>query len=79
MNTITRYLALPVMSAGILCGAALGMASMANATTTPGQPDIRPGIVAEPNTKAHPAPDATPGWHHHHGIYHIDSLHAQNG
>ena len=75
MNTIARYLALPILSAGILGGAALGMASMANAAT---QNDAQPGIAAHPNTKAHPAPNATPGWHNHHGITHINDLHRQN-
>ena len=77
MTTIARYFALPILSAGILGGAALGMASMANAAT-PTQNDVRPGIVAHPNTKAHPAPNATPGWHNHHGIFHINDLHRQN-
>ena len=66
---IGRYVALPVVSAGILCGAALGLAGMANAGTYPAHdPSPRPGIVAKPETKAHPAPTAHPGgwWHRHH-------------
>ena len=64
---IGRYVALPVVSAGILCGAALGLAGMANAGTLH-DPSPRPGIVAKPETKAHPAPTAHPGgwWDRHH-------------
>ena len=66
---IGRYVALPVVSAGILCGAALGLAGMANAGTYPSHdPSPRPGIVAKPDVKAHPAPRAYPGgwWERHH-------------
>ncbi len=74
-NTITariaRYIALPIVSAGIIGGAALGMAGMANAATY-SQP-ASPGFNA-PSVKAHPAPSATPGWHNHHGMHHIEAL-----
>ena len=67
-----RYFALPIVSAGIIGGAALGLAGMANASTNE---DVRPpAIVATPDTKAHPAPEALPGWHWHHGIYHLENL-----
>jgi len=56
-TTIAR-IALPVVSAGLIGGAALGMAGMANAQTTD------PGFYA-PTTTAHPAPEAMPGSHHH--------------
>jgi len=49
-----RYIALPAISAGILGGAALGLAGMANAGTYSYQPTPRPGIVATPNTVATP-------------------------
>jgi hypothetical protein len=49
-----RYIALPAISAGILGGAALGLAGMANAGTYSYQPTPRPGIVATPNTIATP-------------------------
>jgi len=68
-----RYFALPVVSAGIIGGAALGMAGMANAAT-PVASDPKPGIVAAPEVKAHPAPSATPGWHGHHGVWHVENL-----
>jgi hypothetical protein len=73
MNTnlarrIARYTALPIVSAGIIGGAALGMAGMANAATPSYNPEPRPGIVAVPQTKAEPAAEAHPGawWHRHH-------------
>ena len=74
MNTtrFARYLALPIVSAGIIGGAALGLAGAASAATTD---DVRPpAIVATPNVKAHPAPDAMPGWRWHHGVYHLQNL-----
>jgi hypothetical protein len=65
---IARYIALPIVSAGILGGAALGLAGMAGATTSVNQkgPDV--SIVTSPDTYAKPAPNALPGWRHHHGI-----------
>ena len=72
-NIIARYIALPIVSAGIIGGAALGMAGMANAATSVAS-DPRPGIVATPDVKAHPAPDAVPGWHNHHGVWHVEAL-----
>ncbi len=75
-NTITRsfarYFALPIVSAGIIGGAALGMAGMANAATQT-QP-TGPGYSYAPSVKAHPAPEAQPGWHGHHGVNHIEHL-----
>jgi hypothetical protein len=77
MNTTTntrrfaRYLALPIVSAGIIGGAALGLAGTASATDI----DVRPPhIVATPDIKAHPAPEARPGWRWHHGIHHLEDL-----
>lgn len=66
-----RYLALPIVSAGIIGGAALGLAGTASAVTGNATP---PHIVATPSIKAHPAPDATPGWRWHHGVYHLQTL-----
>ena len=67
-----RYFALPIVSAGIIGGAALGLAGAANASTTD---DVRPpAVVATPDVKAHPAPEALPGWRWHHGIYHLENL-----
>jgi hypothetical protein len=64
-RSIARYIALPVISAGILGGAALGMAGMANAGTYSYEPTPRPGIYVGPTTKAQPPANATPGarWH----------------
>ena len=74
MNTKTRfacYFALPIVSAGIIGGAALGLAGTASAAAT----DVQgPSIVATPNVKAHPAPNAMPGWRWHHGVHHLQDL-----
>ena len=75
-NTITariaRYIALPVVSAGIITGAALGMAGMANAATK--TEPAGPGYNYAPVVKAHPAPEALPGWQGHHGPAKIANL-----
>ena len=70
MCIMARYLVMLVASAGIV-GGALALAGAADAATT----DVRPpSIVATPNVKAHPAPDAMPGWRWHHGVYHLQDL-----
>ena len=63
-NTFTKTIAriaLPVVSAGLIGGAALGMAGMANASTST-QPS-GPGYSYAPTVKAHPAPSAPTGLH----------------
>jgi len=70
MCTMARYLLLLVASAGIL-GAAFGLAGSANAATTDVQ---QPNTVAAPTVKAHPAPEAQPGWNWHHGVHHLADL-----
>jgi hypothetical protein len=65
--TIARYIALPIVSAGILGGAALGLAGMASAATTSTDHSTGTAIVTSPDTHAKPAPNALPGWRHHHG------------
>jgi hypothetical protein len=67
MTTTTRRLALTAVTAGILGGAALGLAGMANAGTYSYEPTPRPGIVATPNTVARPPIVVIPGHRHHHG------------
>ena len=69
-RSFARYIALPAVSAGILGGAALGLAGMANAGTYSYQPTPRPGIVATPNTIARPPVVVFPGhrWHHDRGL-----------
>jgi len=69
-RNLTRYIALPAVSAGILGGAALGLAGMANAGTYSYEPTPRPGIVATPNTIARPPIVVMPGhrWHRDHGL-----------
>jgi hypothetical protein len=64
---IARFIALPLISAGILGGAALGLAGMANASTTTTDHSTGSAIVATPDIHAKPAPSALPGWRHHHG------------
>jgi hypothetical protein len=68
--TIARYIALPAVAAGILGGAAIGLAGMANAGTYSYDPTPRPGIVATPNTIARPPVIVIPGhrWHHDRGL-----------
>ena len=68
MTNIARTFALSVVSAGIIGGAAIGMAGMANAA--PSTP-TGPSHAYAPVVRAHPAPDAVPGWHGHHGPDHI--------
>jgi hypothetical protein len=70
MCIMARYLTMLVASAGIL-GGALALAGAADAATTDVQ---QPSIVATPDVKAHPAPDAMPGWRWHHGVYHLQDL-----
>ncbi len=73
-NMIARYIALPIVSAGIFGGAALGLAGMANATTPTNTEPTGPGHSYSPSVKADPAPSQKPGWHNHHGIWHIIGL-----
>ncbi len=70
MNNIIARIALPVVSAGILSGAALGLAGIASAGVTTTQKDGHTSIVATPDTYAKPAPGAMPGWRYHHGHGH---------
>ena len=73
-RSFARYIALPVVSAGILGGAALGLAGMANATTTITQNGPNASIVTSPDTYAKPAPNAIPGWYYHHGVGKVSML-----
>lgn len=69
---IARTFALSIVSAGIVGGAALGMAGMANAATQ--TQTTGPGYSYAPAVKAQPAPQAQPGWHGHHGVNHVERL-----
>ena len=64
-RSFARYIALPAISAGVLGGAALGLAGLANAGTYSYEPTPRPGIVATPGTIARPPIVVMPGhrWH----------------
>ncbi len=66
---IAQFFALPVVAAGILAGA-LGFAGAANAGTYTQDTAPRPGLVATPNVKAHPATEAR----HNHGINHLQRV-----
>jgi hypothetical protein len=68
-NVFARYLVLLTVGGSLLGGAAVGLAGMANATTPTG-----PGYKYHPSVKAAPAPEAKPGWHNHHGVWHINHL-----
>ena len=49
IRSFARYIALPVVSAGVIDGAALGLAGAANAATVSSNtPEPRPGIVTTP-------------------------------
>jgi hypothetical protein len=71
-NMIARYIAFPIVSAGIFGGAALGLAGMANAASS--TEPTGPGYSYAPSVKAKPAHEATPGAHNHHGVWHINAL-----
>jgi hypothetical protein len=76
MTKATLRLALPLVSAGLIGGAALGLAGTANAQA---QAPSGPGHSYSPTVKAHPAPSATPGWRAHHGAHHVADLNQQMG
>jgi hypothetical protein len=71
-NVFARYLTLLVIGGSAVGGAAVGLAGMANATAANGP--TGPGYSYSPSVKAQPAPEATPGWRHHKGIWHINAL-----
>jgi hypothetical protein len=72
MTSIARLIALPIVSAGIIGGAALGLAGLANAA--PSQDPTGPGHSYGPHTFANPAATQQPGWHAHHGPQHVINL-----
>jgi hypothetical protein len=74
MTTIARNFARFVAVPAMIGAAALGLAGMANATTTGGQTPTGPGYSYSPDTYAKPAPTAKPGWHNNHGPARIAHL-----
>ena len=72
-NVFARYLVLLTVGGSLLGGAAVGLAGMASAATTTNGP-TGPGYSYAPSVKAKPAPTQAPGWHNHHGIWHIKAL-----
>ena len=69
--SFARYLALPVVSAGILGGVALGLAGAANAGTYSQPHEPRPGLVATPKTFAEPPYNKTSKGEAKHGHLYI--------
>ena len=71
---IVRFAVLPILSAGAIGAAALGLAGTAAAQGPTG-----PGNVYSPDTYATPAQDVIPipGWHNHHGAWRITNLQNQ--
>jgi hypothetical protein len=66
---MARYIVLPIMSAGIIGGAALGMAGMANATTSTAPNG--PGYSYAPTVHA---PAAAQGHPHLHGVTRAEAM-----
>jgi hypothetical protein len=71
-SRFARYIAMPVVSAGIIGGAAIGLAGAVCAATST-QP-TGPGHSYAPSVKAQPAPVAQPGSHWHQGVRHVADL-----
>ena len=76
VTTLTRFVVLPVVSAGIIGGAAIGMAGTANAAE---QDPAGSSYTYSPDTHAYPAPVPVPGYENHHGWQHIAERNAQMG
>jgi len=76
-NRFARFIAIPAITAGILGGAAVGLAGMANAGTYSYQPTPRPGIVATPNTIARPPVIVVPRHRWHQGGFVIGAGSAE--
>ena len=70
-NVFARYLAMLAIGGSLLGGAAIGLAGMASAAT---DTQATSGYDYAPTVKAHPAPTQKPGWHNHHGVWHIEGL-----
>ena len=75
-NVFARYLVLLTVGGSLLGGAAVGLAGMANAGTT-ANGATGPGYSYSPSVKAKPAPTQKPGWHNHHGVWHINALNGK--
>lgn len=75
ISSLARLAALPIISAGIIGGAAIGMAGTANAAThqAPG-----PDHSASSQSVSKAAPNAIPGWHNRH-LARVHELNGQNG
>ncbi|WNG94177.1 hypothetical protein [Mycobacterium sp. ITM-2016-00318] len=68
-NVFARYLVLLAVGGSLLGAAAVGLAGTAGATTSV---PSGPGYSYAPSVKAKPAPEQKPGWHNHHGVWHVN-------
>jgi hypothetical protein len=70
-RNLVRFVAVPA----IVCGAALGLVGLANAsptTTTTAPAPAGPGYQYYPDVYATPVPTQAPGWNNHHGPNHMN-------
>lgn len=78
MTNFTRCGAISAVAAGIVGGAALGLAAMASAAPGPAAPTTTtvvpagPGYQYYPDTYATAPPTQVPGWQGHHGPGHMN-------
>ena len=75
-SRIATVAALPIVSAGILGAAALGLSGVASAQIQTQVP-AGPGHSYAPDTHATPARSQGPGWQAHHGPAHVSNLHQR--
>ncbi|OFJ52292.1 hypothetical protein [Mycolicibacterium grossiae] len=79
-TTLARIAALPLLAAAVFGGAVLAGSGAAHADAgLGGQAPTGPGHSFSPQTHAHPAPSANPGWHGNHGPARIDHLAGLDG
>jgi hypothetical protein len=77
-HTLARYIALPIVSAGIVGGAALGLAGMASAASTPITPGPAPSISTTHGDFNAPSTYATPAYNPVAGIHAWREYHRGN-
>ncbi|QNJ95916.1 hypothetical protein HZU40_05790 [Mycolicibacterium fluoranthenivorans] len=73
MTNMIKNISLGICTAALIGAGALGLAGTAAAATTSTAP-TGPGYSYSPDTYAHPAPTAKPGWHNNHGPARIANL-----
>jgi hypothetical protein len=77
-HTLARYIALPIVSAGVIGGAALGLAGMANAASTATTPGPAPSITTTDGNFHAPTTYATPAYNPVVGIHAWREYHRGN-